>query len=83
MPITNHETLLQHGQELAKSIGVEFRHGAKGEHLNVKKVEGVYQAVYTPESPLRPLIIAICVLLAMLPLTYFAFYFAVNRFAGE
>ena len=72
MPIHSYDSVLQHGQELSQAIGIEFKHGEKGDHLKVVKVDGGYEATYGKESPLRPLIVVIVLLVALLPLTYFA-----------
>jgi hypothetical protein len=72
MPITSYDALLVHGKQLAEKIGVPFQHGIKGEHLSVKKIDGKYQPVYSKESPLRPLILLTLLLMALLPLVYFA-----------
>lgn len=73
MPITSYDDLLLRGKELSESVGVPFLCGAEGEHLTVKKVDGQVQAVYSTESPLRPLLILTVLAMVMLPLTYFAF----------
>jgi hypothetical protein len=80
MPITNFDAILQHGRELSEAIGVPFQHGAEGEHLTVKKADGKCEAVYTTESPIRPLLMLTALALILLPLTYFAFSRYTNPF---
>lgn len=73
MPLSAYEDVVRRGKELAEAIGIPFQHGAEGEHLSVKKVDGKVVIAYTTESPVRPLLALIVVTLALLPLLYFAF----------
>jgi hypothetical protein len=73
MPLSSYDDLLLRGKQLSEKIGVPFKHGAEGEHLTVKKVDGKPEPVYGVESPMRPLLILVVMAMILLPLTYFAF----------